>query len=686
VPPELTIPQWAKTAAARVRRQQVGDPIVPLSAAACGAAGGYYFVNEPLWVVRHVETLEMRGVPGYGRRRLTVDLALPEERAAAVHRDGDDSLYCIPIARLSKEAPVAFIDLLDEAGHSIPLLTRDENARISSLALQAAVRRVCGMSDDEDLPEQVTLGVEALDLPRPIPDYFAVIFREATTDLASERSKEVPDRLFRVTNQLVENSYLWTALKGRPGDRRVIKISYTIEIRLPSFPARRAKLITPTLAGVELPTTALDGGIDVTQSVRSLRARLAARIGWDSIDLLVPDPVVQDPTSYHLQVSAPAGLLVDRIEFSPSVGDPQIDPKSFYVQGEHLYLPWARLDRAVPLSISMRVERAGFLNLSMLSAAIICATLWLYQASSHAIENSGDKGTSAAAVLLVIPALLVLFATRPSDEHPLASVLLSGIRVAMLLIGLTTAAAAAAIAGVRPAGSLASSMIVYAVVESSLAGVVGIAWIGSWTPLRRMAERVRRWWCSAPAGSPGQFIKPAATAAAVFAIDFAAHARLLRAHRHPTRTAAVLLFFALIGLYGAVRHLRRGDQPRRVPNGVRVLAAASVAVALASAEPGGPHALAVNRDGIWQACRWIALGLTMWALFSWIALWLAPVDTGLARAPVAPEPLGDARQIAAAGAQHGERPSEAPQPDPAGADPKGIAEDRTADTEGDDAP
>lgn len=652
-----------RAALAGVTDWLAADSLVPLTATACGQSGGYYFQNDPSWVVRHVETLEMQGLRS-AERRLTIDLALPLEPGAIVATEGELRLYCVPIARLSKERPTGFIDLRDEAGRALPLLTLQENARISSLALQSAVRGAIGLSSTSPLPEQATLAADGLPVARrPVADYWAVIFNAAVADLAGEHGAAVPERLGQVVTQLVENSYLWTVISGRPGDRRILKLRYSIELDRPNIPVRADMLVPFTDLALEVSVP--EGRILWGRTLAVSRALAAAMLGWDSIDLTLPDPVMQDPRTYHLQVDPPHGLRVDRIELDPGVGDPMIAQDTIYVRKGHFYLMPARVERAVPLSISMRVVRRGFLNLSMLTATIICGALWAYHSSVKEITSSLDHGTSAAAVLLVTPALLVLFATRPS-EHPLASMLLSGLRSVMFLCGLIAGAAAAAIAGVKPTHSLATSLLLYAILASICAAVIAIAYLDSWPRVRQIAERARQWWCSAPCGRPRAFFAIAATAAVLLALAVAAHAHWLRAYPHPTRVAILALLIGVVAGYQCVRRVGRSPEERVVPHGVRLLALATVLVALASADPGGPHAVALDRQSMWFIARLAAFAIVAWGLFTWFALWLAPIRVlGSHLAPdVEEQPLPVAGEAAMPGSEARPAGSEKPQHNP----------------------
>jgi hypothetical protein len=91
-----------------------------------GLVGAYYFLHESNWIARHVETIQIESESS-GRRRLTVDVELPTDPRAVLETHAGKALFCIPIALIAKAPPTAQIDLRDEDGRALPLLTRAEN-------------------------------------------------------------------------------------------------------------------------------------------------------------------------------------------------------------------------------------------------------------------------------------------------------------------------------------------------------------------------------------------------------------------------------------------------------------------------------------------------------------------------------------------------------------------------------
>jgi hypothetical protein len=451
---------------------------------ALGNAGTYYFLNEPYWVARHVETLEILGLRS-AIRRLTIDLVLPRHPAAWVAKDGDEVLYCLPVARMSKGSPTAFIDLTDEEGRSLPLLSRRENARISRRALGNAVAHLLGHTKvDAALGLSLDLVVESDELPA---EFALGVFRKAQKVRNQLREGPAAQRLSTVVTALQANSFIWVVLRGRPGAHRLVKLCYRIGLQVPVVPARREHVELIDEIDYELK---LEGPIDVWRTLRNLTSRLTAAMGWDAIDLTIDDPATQDPNSYHFQVRAPSGLRLEEIR---PLSIPEGDNLELFLGSDHVYLRGADRGQTMPLTLRMRVHRRGLLNLSVLASALITTLLWIVQARQEHLTGPTEQTNAqiAAAVLVVVPAFLVVWASRPA-ENPLASTLLTGVRFGVLTCGLAAAASAAAVGGVRFSDSLSATLIGAGVVSSAATAGILVGWAGSFARLREWLIRGRR--------------------------------------------------------------------------------------------------------------------------------------------------------------------------------------------------
>jgi hypothetical protein len=165
-------------------------------------------------------------------------------------------------------------------------------------------------------------------------------------------------------------------------------------------------------------------------------------------------------------VRTPAGVRLE--EIAPT-RFPEGDEVELYIGAQHLYLRGATPGQTMPLLLRFRVHRRGLLNLSLLATSVITALLWLVKSNEASIDGRGmdvTRAQIAAAVLILVPAGLAVFANRPA-ENPLATILLSGVRWFVMLAALSGAVAAAALAGVRATESLQTSLLIYATTSSA---------------------------------------------------------------------------------------------------------------------------------------------------------------------------------------------------------------------------
>lgn len=449
-----------------------------------GEQSAYYFLNDPTWIARHVETIAIESEHS-GRRRLTVDVELPGDPDAIVTTCDGSALFCVPIALLAKHPPTAQIDVRDEGGRALPLLTRAENGWISSLALLGAMEKNGGAPYPEFQEELIDLVFADPDEIGPAVSA-ALMLEEVKLDGPGAK------RIQRVIEDLAVCSMLWVYLWGVPGERRVVKLSYAIrlerqplvlhneheaELRV-SYPDDRQDITFP----VSVP-----GSIRWRDTIARLLAPISSALGWSSLDVLIRFPDMRGAHTYHMQVVAPEGLELTGIDAENGK-----EPSSGHSDGQcaHLYLSNVNGPATTgPIRFALKVERRGFLNLSLMATVVTATGLWLAQATVEQAQI-GDVNQISAAVLLVLPALLAVFVVRQA-EHPIATRLLAGVRALVLLAGLASVEAAAALSGIHPGTwqSVSEAWIWCASVASLAAIGVAIAWVRSFDIMRPFKPR-----------------------------------------------------------------------------------------------------------------------------------------------------------------------------------------------------
>ena len=463
-----------------------------LDMSAIGRRGAYYFLNDPTWIARHVETVEIESEDA-GRRHLTIDIELPTDPEAVVQQRGDEALFCVPFALLAKHPPHAEIDVRSETSDSLPLLTRAENGWISSHALMEAFEHNVGgvpyPQFGRDLDHLVFASGPAADgivRPGASEGFEAAV---AAALMLEEIDEDGPGakRIARVIQDLAVCSMLWIDLWGAPGERRIVKLSYAIQLqrqplvlRRPKEEFRRVRFPDDDRPDIVFPVEA-GGSIRWRDTAARLLNPLATALGWASFDADVSYPDVRGAHTYHLQVVAPQGLELTGIGIDACDGNAVSRCDGLRA---HLYLSGIDGPTSSPIRVGMKVERRGFLNLSVVATTITAAGLWLAQGHAGAADDA-DVSQISAAVLLVLPALLAIFVARQA-EHPIATRLLAGVRSLVLLAGLSSVTAAAALSGIRlDLWQTVSEAWIWCASIASVAAIgVTIAWLRSFDTIR----------------------------------------------------------------------------------------------------------------------------------------------------------------------------------------------------------
>ncbi|HUB37170.1 MAG TPA: hypothetical protein VL972_10130 [Solirubrobacteraceae bacterium] len=463
-----------------------------------GRLGASYLLSERLWVRRHVETAALKNRVS-AKRRLTIDVELPREIVCSVS-DGRTNLYFLPVTLLAKRPITAFIDLVDEDDRSLPLLTREENASVSLAAVVDAGRRLLGAEPPSPLQRAWSelIHRDGLD---------AVLALHIAEDLTKRWFPEVEERpgyrwFRRALHDLVPNSFVWIPLEGRGGERRVVKLRYEATAGSPKLRHRKDATIEVVVTlddGLTHEFTHTEpGDSDPRGIVGRVFNRLGNALGLTSTSVELTTPSIRGSSTYHLQFEAPPGLEVERLELLTEKeqrrGAFQERPKQLVENdgdSAHLYLPDSEVyrppgtgdyrpgmedSRMLPVLAELRVGRRGFLSLSTLSGMLIVAMLWAYDAAAP-IHLVNSRPEVAAAVLLVVPVVLLAFVVQ-AGEHPVVTKMLVGVRVCMLTLGLLAIADAAAIVAVKPsAWSLHHTWFVYAAAGSIFGGLLVLGWV-----------------------------------------------------------------------------------------------------------------------------------------------------------------------------------------------------------------
>ena len=466
------------------------DPHFALDTKAIGALGACFLVcGSSTYIRRNVETIEVKSAT-WARRRLTADVQLPRERELGEEGPDGQCIFWVPVTSLSKYPPRSNIDLRGEGGEVVPLLTKEENAAISSAALLSGAEQLLGHPPEGVLRDVLLTVAYPHGLGGDISYLLAKDeLEKAEVDLESRHGRAFVEAL-RV---LAGNSLIWVPILGEPSERRVIKLHYDIELERPKL--RREKpgnLQYLVYANQSKTVVQLDlqvrGDGNPYSPVRRLASRIALALGIGTIDLGIETPYFSASDSYHLQAESPPGVEIRDVSvLSLFQEGAKVEP---FVEshGIHVYATDAKLaDGNVSLvNVPLRAGRRGFMNTAWISAMVTVVLLWVV-----AIAGRIASPEATAAVLLFGPALLAALAVRPG-EHPIATKLLSGITALVAFNGLLAVAAAAAVAGIKPHDMGRDTLwTLYAVMSSLIACLVTLAWVFSWDTSARLTKEAR---------------------------------------------------------------------------------------------------------------------------------------------------------------------------------------------------
>jgi hypothetical protein len=475
-----------------------------------GKIGAHVIGPNLTWIKRHVETVTLQTLTS-ARRQLTIDLDLPENLADSFPwRDGERMCY-LPVALLLKQPPVSNIDMLDEHKCSLPVLNRRENAEITYAAVMTVIERMYNNDLATEVAPFVREAIFAVDRDTAKAHVIFAVTR-ITSLLPEAESHADWGWLVRFLVLLSAHSLNWIGLSGLPGERRIVKFAFDTVFEIPKPFRRRARWVDRFVEAVGergrfviyYPDWDPGDGYPHGFFTRMVK-RFITVIGGSAYHIPIETPYIRNTPSYHLQVKAPEGLETRKIELLATLTDAQgksaqpVDATT--PDCAHLYFSEARVTRMGDAIVSVRVGRRGLLSYAFIACAVIATMLWEFTDHSTAFTTSADKAAPAA-ILLLVPTLMLVFAIRPG-EHLLATKLLSGVRAILAAQGLLCVVAASVLVGIHPFHEPIHTLWRWEAEAATILGVlVGACWVFSFSvlePVRaRMRRLLRRYWVFAP--------------------------------------------------------------------------------------------------------------------------------------------------------------------------------------------
>lgn len=363
------------------------------------------------WIERRKESVEILDDTAV-QRQISVDFSLREWVEPLLRKERGDlgDLFVAPLFVLPKSPPSSLMnfDLSDADGHSLWLISREDNARISAATLTAMARRLL---KSDSLPAKLEDQLTKLCKADPATgEEIAARLLTPSGDDSTELAELRENKRFSWWVRTFAHSSIIVVLFRSPIQRRMlIKLRYQERIKA--------------------------------------KQRVLTRLGWAAYRVGI-DCSLFEARSSHFEAEAPPGLRILEARLSDNHSLEPTAERGF-LRRVHLYRPQAHAVNAAT-AVLWLVVSGGFLG-----GALLAATLGFGALVSCAVaaEDIAKNPTSAPAILLVIPGLIASYIARP-DQHALTARLLSFARRLLLVSALCAygAAAKVALAGGAPDG------------------------------------------------------------------------------------------------------------------------------------------------------------------------------------------------------------------------------------------
>jgi hypothetical protein len=367
------------------------------------------------WIERRVETITFPDEVTV-HRRVSVDFAVPSHLVSPLPRDHHGlPTFFVPLGFLGKQGLIGF-DLWNEAGHALPLLTREQNGQLAKATLIQLARATDadrGSQMPEDFPDEVD---RELALIASSPAERALVIwnglDQPKSDAESDECREwreflsVEEKFMKLARDFAVGFPLIVPVTGEPGIRRIAKYAYQA-----SVPPRRP---------------------------RSRRRQIARGFGWHPRTERIELPSIGQARCFHLEVQAPEGLQITRGKLRSSLRPPyrpwQEPPPEVIKAGServhmHINAPRTAQGKAyVNLRArSSTISRAA-LSTAVLTTVALALAAWRSEIAQH---NLGPT----VSLLLLVPSALSIYVARPR-EPVITTGLLLGQRILAVCCGI----------------------------------------------------------------------------------------------------------------------------------------------------------------------------------------------------------------------------------------------------------
>lgn len=231
-------------------------------------------MKDRAWIHRRVDSMTFTDALMV-RVWTSIDFTIPPEAVPFAKVDGEDVFY-LPVTILAKWPPVMRFDLRDEKNRPVSLLTTDKNREVDAALLRAMAPehpssdeapRLCGLLGAIARKDELHAAAAQTEI---------LTILEQFVDSMSEDDRLGWGTMRQLIAPLVSNSLLWARVTGRPDTRKIVKYGFEQPVAQPLF------------------------------FLRSVLGWMS----WRETSNVYAIPRVDWAQNYHLQIDAPAGLLL----------------------------------------------------------------------------------------------------------------------------------------------------------------------------------------------------------------------------------------------------------------------------------------------------------------------------------------------------------------------------------------
>jgi hypothetical protein len=453
-------------------------------------------------------------------RQMGVDFTLPRTEVT-------EELYArrpglVPLGTLHKRKLARF-GMWDESGRRLPMLTTEQNGYYAAAAVVAMARGVGVLYGINEMPEPI-LGMLREVAKRPTAEANALwVFLNDDSDGAREKIKWLrrDSKLALLLDDFGPHATTARQLLDGPDaelpedldDRQLFVVQRRASAALKSLAEQLTNQFIVLTQLLDDKRTVLGRRLikfDYEQPPRAYRPRLppvrktwrtfkslGEVLSWWPRNVTLDAVPVGSASSHHIEIEAPEDI--DILGASITAHDPRRPGDRPYVdewtsterQRVHLQVSGAPRAAVGPLWIQVRASRRGFLRAGLITAVFVAVFLEVGQRQLPDLKNNVE---AASALLLAIPGLVTAYLLRPG-EHLLASRMLAGPRLFLLVSGLCTFAAAGALAGGYSDHTRDCVWRLSGCVAIAMAGALGLSYVMPYLvpAARRMRGRAARW-------------------------------------------------------------------------------------------------------------------------------------------------------------------------------------------------